>query len=420
MHTSNPNTLFTIQRRVGYAGAGACLAITILNLLSGTLSDNQPLVEILSSPAVYVVLGMGLASYLTSLRDTMILRLAQILVFIGYSYVASLVIEPGSLHGALFGVYGVILCLQYGLLKRKFWLKIGIVLATYIGINLYQVFRSPGYSFITTPGTAILIAMFIYLFWVAFAEEIREYTEENTELKEERDYNKVFVKFGQNISGVVHNLRSSLMSVDGYIDLLQMSESEEKEELLRLQRKSTENMLEMISNFMGAVRSYQGKEAQDVSLNELVRSSIEILKGNPRLKHRLKIKMELQEPDTIHAVPMEIMQVIDNVVTNASESMRGGEGYHLTLRTECDTSFVKLSVRDEGSGIAFCNECDEHNCLSCSHFAFGRTTKPGGAGIGMMYVRQILTELEGELRIESERDRGTTVHMLFPASESAD
>ena len=249
---------------------------------------------------------------------------------------------------------------------------------------------------------------------MAFAEEIREYTQENTALREERDRNKVFVRFGQNIAGVVHNLRSVLTSVDGYIDLLRMGTDDDKERLLVLQRRSTRRMHEMIGNFMGAVRSYQREEHQRVSLNDLVRSSVEMLRGNPARTHRLKVETELSTPDVIVAAPMEAMQVIDNLVANASEAMQEGDGYLLVFRTIPDGDRVRLSILDEGGGISFCSGCVRNDCLRCPQFEFGKSTKEAGTGVGMMYVRQILRESDGGLEIESRPGEGTTVHVLFP------
>ena len=172
----------------------------------------------------------------------------------------------------------------------------------------------------------------------------------------------------------------------------------------------------MIGNFMGAVRSYQRPEEQNVSLNDMVRSSVEILRGNPERKHRLKVEVELATPDTIQAAPMEVMQVIDNVIANASEAMQDGDGYRLTLRTGPEGDYVRLSVEDEGGGIPFCGGCRRKDCLKCRHFDFGKSTKAAGTGVGMMCVRQILRENRGGLRIESRPGEGTTVHVLFPVA----
>lgn len=412
------NYRFIIQRRIGYAGAITSMLICCLNMATGFTALDMSIGDVLTEPSVFVLVLLALASFTTSLKDSHVLRIMQVAAFIGYSMAAAVLLDPGGFHGAIFGVYGIILSIQYGLFKKKLYLKFGILLGIYGILNVVSSIRLHEYYLNSAPGIVILIGMFVYLFWVVFAEEIREYTRENTQLKEERDSNKVFVKFGRNISGVIHNLRSVLMSIDGYIDIQEQSEGDERHQLASFQKRATGRMLEMINNFMTAVRSYQQIENRRVPLNRLVQSAVEILKGNSELKQRFKIEVSLDDTDTIYAVPMEVMQVIDNVITNAAESMINSDKYHLYISTRAADGYVELAVKDEGSGIGFCINCTSKNCLSCSEFAFGRSTKPEGTGVGMMYVKQILTETKGRLQIESDASAGTTVHIYFPAPGS--
>lgn len=408
-----------MQRRVGYASAIACALLTIVNLIAGYLSRDLTFTEIVANPAVYVLAICSVIAYLTTLRDREWLRIVQVSVFLLYSFVASIIIDPSSLHGALFGIYAMVLSLQYGLIQRRFWLKISLLAAAYTVIRFLAATEYETFLYHAAPAVTILVALFVYLFWIIFAEEIRVYTSENNHLKAERDRNQVFVKFGQNISGVVHNLKSTLMSISGCIDVLGDADASDRRELLEIQKSSTTKMLTMINNFMTAVRSYQRFESQPVSLNQLVESSIEVLRGNPTLKHKLKFEVELGCPDTIYAVPMEIMQVIDNIVTNAAEAMQTTERYILKVRTEAVDGFVRLSVIDEGCGIAACERCTDHRCMSCDQFRYGKTTKSEGVGIGMMYVREILGEIGGVLHVRSRKDVGTAVLLDFPIAEQS-
>ena len=406
--------VYHIQKHVGYAGAVACALLTLVNLIGGLVRESEPVWKVLINPAVSVVAGFAVIAYLTTLRDWRWLRLIQVSVFLAYSYIASIFIDPGSLHGALFGIYGLVLSMQYGLLQRRFWAKIALLALSYAAIRFARAADANVFLFHAAPAVAILVGLFAYLFWVAFAEEITAYTSENRHLKVERDKNKVFVEFGQNISGVVHNLKSTLMSIDGCIDVLRTVDARDRDELLDIQKSSTDKMLQMINNFMFAVRSYQKTDISVLSLNKLVESSVEVLKGNRTLKHKLKIETNLEDPDTILGSPMDIMQVIDNVVTNAAEAMFGTDRYILHLETRKIDGFIRFSVIDQGVGIERCSRCTEFNCLRCSQFGYGKTTKVDGVGIGMMYVRKVLEEMNGHMRVESRTGIGTTVHLSFP------
>ena len=198
--------------------------------------------------------------------------------------------------------------------------------------------------------------------------------------------------------------------------MLRTVENDDKNELLDIQKRSTMKMLDMINNFMIAVRSYQREEHQIISLNDLVKSSVEVIRGNQILKHRVSIELDLRTPDTIKGAPMEVMQIIDNIATNAAESMMNTDRYHMTITTEKSEGYIRLSVKDEGVGIEVCADCDEKKCLRCKRFSIGKSTKEKGVGIGLVYVREILQEMNGRMYVESEVDSGSTFHILFPCS----
>jgi signal transduction histidine kinase len=235
-------------------------------------------------------------------------------------------------------------------------------------------------------------------------------------LQAERNANLIFVKFGKNIAGVIHNMKSVMMSFTGYSELLDSKDPETVSHVIELQQKASEHMLEMINNFMTAVRSYQRAEATLVHLNQLVSSSIEVFKGNQDLRKRVKINVQLKEPDTILAKPIEIMQIVDNLVKNAAESMLSSDRYELWVRTFPRDEEVVLQVQDQGRGIPFCASCENQDCMNCKEFAIGKTSKTDGTGIGVMFVRQIVKEMGGSLTFVSKVDEGTTVSVYFRKS----
>lgn len=407
---------FSTQKKVGYAGAAGSLLISLVNVSIGIFVRNFSLLETLAKPAVYILFCIAVISYITTTRDIVFFRYMHVAVFFIYGLVATFIYPTGDLTGVLFGVYGTILSIQYRLMRKHVLMKLIVIVFLFGVAAITSAIFIGNSSFPSGLPTAILVSTFIYLYWVVFAGEIRAYAAQNKYLSEERDKNKVFVKFGRNIAGVIHNLKSILMSVDGYIDLIKISKDDNLKDLLELQKKSTKRMATMISNFMTAVRSYQRAEPQQIRLNQLVASAIEVLKGNDILKHKIRINMDLREPDAIHAVPMEIMQIVDNLVTNAAESMVDTGRFDITIKTWHSPRGVHLQVIDQGNGIPVCSECDNRDCMSCRSFSIGKTSKKEGTGIGIVYVREIMKEIGGSFEFDSLLTKGTTVSLTFPSS----
>jgi signal transduction histidine kinase len=406
---------YQIQRRIGIASAVAIALIALFNLIVGLSVRRMSLGELVSHPSILVLFALSAVAAVTALRDWVAFRIVHVVFFLGYPLVMILVLEesPYDMSFLAWSIYGIILCIQYRLLHKRLPYVIGAYILTFFLLKLYQSARNPDFTFNAAMGVAVLLSLFVYLFWVVFAEEIREYMRTNDALQAERNANLIFVKFGKNIAGVIHNMKSAMMSFTGYSELLDSDDPETVRQIIGLQQKASEHMLEMINNFMTAVRSYQRTETSIVELNRLVRSSIEVFKGNQDLRKRVKIHEQLDKPDTISGKPMEIMQLIDNLVKNAAESMLANDSYELWVKTFPHDGSVLLQVEDQGEGIPFCASCVERDCTNCIEFAIGRTTKEEGTGIGVVYVQQIVREMGAKLKIESKVDLGTTVSVYF-------
>jgi signal transduction histidine kinase len=407
---------FRVQKRVAVSCSLALLVIVIINVCVGIIVRGFSLKNTLLEPSVWVLFTLSVVCSITSLKDWRVFRITHVLVFLGYPFFHTLLAElsPYDTSSLVWSIYGIILGVQYRLLQRKFWRIIGVYLACFLVAKIYSVARSPYFAIHAAPGVIIIVTLFTYLFWIVFAEELEQYSEANVKLNNERHNNQIFVEFGKSIAGVIHNLKSVMMSIQGYSDLLKITDKRDWDSIVDLQKRSSERMLAMINNFNVAVRSYQNAEPQVIHLNHLLSSAIEVLKGNDVLRQRIRIKMELSEPDTIRAVPMAVMQIIDNLVTNAAESMSNTGRFDLTARTLWQSEWVLLQVADQGVGIGFCADCSPRECFRCNHFQIGRTTKSQGTGIGVIYVREEIKKIGGDIKIDSVLDEGTTVTLFFP------
>jgi len=100
----------------------------------------------------------------------------------------------------------------------------------------------------------------------------------------------------------------------------------------------------------------------------------------------------------------KLKQVLVNLVVNALEAMKGGGT--LTARVVACDDRVETSIIDTGQGI-------ESEVLGSVFDAFF-TTKEAGTGLGLSIVRKIVDQHRGDVRIHTERGRGTTVTVSVP------
>ncbi|MBN1685650.1 MAG: HAMP domain-containing histidine kinase [Spirochaetales bacterium] len=418
MIESNMNAVrYQMQRRVALSSFIAIASIAVLDVIVGLAVRKLSLVEVLIHPSILVLLALASLCLVTSLKDWKVFRIIHVTCFLCYPLAVIFVFDesPYDMSFLTWSIYGIILCIQYRLLHKRLLHFIVAYILIFLLIRVVESAQYSEFTFHAAIGAGILLSLFVYLFWVVFAEELREYMRANDMLQDERNKNLIFVKFGKNIAGVVHNMKSVMMSFSGYSELIDTNNPASIERILDLQKRASTQMLNMINNFMTAVRSYQRSELSVVHVNELVSSAVEIFRGNQMFRNRNKIHFDLNEPDIIEAKPMEIMQIIDNLTKNAAESMLDNGKYDLFIRTGSDNGYVFLQVEDEGIGIDSCAACEKHNCMSCKEFAIGKSNKPDGTGIGLVYVREILKELNGSMNMESLIDHGTKVTLYFPA-----
>jgi two-component system sensor histidine kinase HydH len=111
-----------------------------------------------------------------------------------------------------------------------------------------------------------------------------------------------------------------------------------------------------------------------------------------------------QPPVRVLGDAAALEQLAINLLLNAAQATSAGGDVRLTI--ERDGSSVCLSVRDSGTGIPV-DQLDR----VVQPF---QTTKERGTGLGLPIVRQIAAAHGGELSIETEEGRGTTVKVRLP------
>jgi PAS domain S-box-containing protein len=100
----------------------------------------------------------------------------------------------------------------------------------------------------------------------------------------------------------------------------------------------------------------------------------------------------------------KLKQVVINLVVNALEAMKNGGS--LVARVHSPGDRVVIEIEDTGPGI--------EPQLLASVFDPFFTTKEAGTGLGLSIVRKIVDQHAGDVRIESERGKGTRVVVEIP------
>lgn len=141
---------------------------------------------------------------------------------------------------------------------------------------------------------------------------------------------------------------------------------------------------------------------------QIVRHAISVCQP---LASQLRARIEYSGPVHLPRVkmpPTELTQVLINVVTNGAQAVaaRGVPNGRVSIAARETGAMVELRVHDEGVGIT-------PEVLARIGTPFF-TTRPDGTGLGVAQCQRLVGTAGGQLRIESEAGKGTTVTILLP------
>ncbi|MBZ4683386.1 MAG: hypothetical protein PWP46_1883 [Fusobacteriaceae bacterium] len=228
-------------------------------------------------------------------------------------------------------------------------------------------------------------------------QNIKKYEEQHI-----KDMHK-FSVIGESVSTIVHDLKNPLTGLAGYLELLKMTDSEEKKEIFYEKMEQgidrLKTMLEDILNIAAGINDLILDKTY-VNIKELFLDVINIL----NIEHL--VKMEIDENIYLYGDRDKLHNVFWNILKNAEEALPHGEGEIKIKVVEYDKT-VKIIISDTGKGIP-----EE---IKDELFTLGATFgKSKGTGFGLASVKKIIDAHNGKIRFESIVDRGTTFYIRLP------
>ncbi|MFZ2472062.1 MAG: ATP-binding protein [Methanothrix sp.] len=118
----------------------------------------------------------------------------------------------------------------------------------------------------------------------------------------------------------------------------------------------------------------------------------------------IKIRKEIGGSIALRGDPTMIRHVLINIISNAIQAMP--EGGMLNLSASSTEKDVILAIRDTGPGIPLEVENKIYQPLI--------TTKAKGMGLGLAVCKRLLEAMDGDIRIVSEKSRGTVAEIKMP------
>lgn len=280
----------------------------------------------------------------------------------------------------------------------------------------------------------------------AATDKIKRYNEELEKIIAEESKELVKAErqaaFGQLAQGIVHNLKGPLTAIRGAVQLAKknLRQIEMSSQEFSLEKIATLNSLvqgtgktidvietssnrlnDMVTRMMARSSSDQSIDMEEVDLNVIVQEEIDFLQADLDFKHNLKKEVSFFPGKLIiHAVPREISQVFNNLLMNAIDALHDRPSPAVCIETRHDGLYGVLRVSDNGIGIAGENKekvFDPFFTTKKKATSKGdQSEEPVGTGLGLYLCMRAIRSLDGDILIDSEEGKGTTVEVRVPLS----
>ncbi|MDF1616195.1 ATP-binding protein [Petrocella sp. FN5] len=215
------------------------------------------------------------------------------------------------------------------------------------------------------------------------------------------------------VSNVTHELKTPLTSIKGFVDTLKSGAIKDEivaNRFLDIIDIETDRLANLIQDILtlSEIESLVGERSlQAFDLSDIVNEVVDIL---PKDKENVQLIMKVEENLTPFECNRDRMkQLLINLLDNSIKYTDAG---YVKLQVFRNKNFLNIVVEDTGIGI-------KHQHLSRIFERFyrvdkGRTRKTGGTGLGLSIVKHIVELYNGDIDIQSEEGKGTTISIRLP------
>jgi signal transduction histidine kinase len=236
------------------------------------------------------------------------------------------------------------------------------------------------------------------------------------ELKENYDQLRRLEKLRDNlVHMIVHDLRSPLTGISGFLDLALELEKETLTEngldYLQTAKRSTTAVIDMVSAVLDVSKMEAGEMKLHLVECDLVRIAADLMSGMQSLKEAREMILNAPPvPVTVVADKDLILRVIQNLLGNALK-FTPSDGW-IRLGIEPDENRVCVRVWDNGLGIPA--EYRERIFEKFGQVEARANRQKHSTGLGLTFCKLAVEAHGGSVGVESEIGKGSTFWFVLP------
>jgi two-component system NtrC family sensor kinase len=216
---------------------------------------------------------------------------------------------------------------------------------------------------------------------------------------------------GRLTSQIAHELNNPIYGIMNTLELLktEIPPESKRRRILELSLSEIQRLSEMLRNMLSFSKPEEEKR-RPVKVDELIEGILLVMEKQMR-EANIKVETSFgEEIPEVLASTNQMRQVFLNIFKNAKEAMPKGGA--LFVRTSKKDNRVLIHIQDTGMGIP-----EEIRDRIFEAF-FTTKQKVKGVGLGLSVCYGIIRDHSGEIKVESEKEKGTTFTISLPIESS--
>lgn len=278
-----------------------------------------------------------------------------------------------------------------------------------------QELKMNRFKYVLFFGLFVLVLVGVILFLTYKQSRFRKQTNEilNSTNEELAIANATKDKFFTIISHDIKNPLSAFTAVSSMLtqNFEHLSKEDLKEYIDEI-HKSSNSLKDLMINLLHWARSQTNSIKPELTtfyINSPIRENINQLKSNSTAKN-IEIICNIESDKEIHSDFNIVKTVTLNIISNAIKFTPENGKIDISLQEK--DSYIELSICDSGIGMS---EADIEKLfrIDVNSRTIGNSPEKG-TGLGLILCKDLITKLEGDIKVESEQGKGSCFRVILP------
>lgn len=222
-------------------------------------------------------------------------------------------------------------------------------------------------------------------------------------------------------SSMSHDIRTPMNGIIGMtnVALNSLDNMEKVESCLNKITAASGHLLELINEVLDMSRIESGKislKEELVHLPSMIANLISFIRPDMDKKGQsFQLKSQILEHDTVISDGLHLQKIVLNLLSNAMKyTQAGGEISLQITETKVDAETIRMRFVIEDNGIGMTPAFLERIFTPFERAEDSRMSQSAGTGLGLAITKSIVEMMEGDIHVESEKDRGSCFTVEIP------